>query len=96
MPCVQNFGGAYLNTRGSWVMVLPHLLLMETPQTLKQHERLEYTQGELRKYNPFHRGIYDEKMVRGMEQFSQTGRLTKNPEIKGHFVLAPVVVVITH
>jgi hypothetical protein len=63
MPCVRNFGGAYLNTRGGWV-VLPHLLLMETPQTLKQHEQLEYTQGELRKYNPSHGGIYDEDMVR--------------------------------
>jgi hypothetical protein len=78
MPCVQNFGGAYLNTCGSWVVALPHLLLMETPQTLKQHERLEYTQGELRKYDPFHGGIYDEKMVRAMEQFSQTWRLTNN------------------
>jgi hypothetical protein len=35
MPCVRNFGGAYLNTRGSWVVALPHLLLMEKPQTLK-------------------------------------------------------------
>jgi hypothetical protein len=51
---------------------------MERPQTLKQHERLEYTQGELRKYDPFHGGIYDEKMVRAMEQFSQTRRLTNN------------------
>jgi hypothetical protein len=78
MPCVRNFRGAYLNTLGSWVVALPHLLLMETPQTLKQQERLEYTQGELRKYDPFHGGIYDEKMVRAMEQFSQTRRLTNN------------------
>jgi hypothetical protein len=78
MPCVRNFGGAYLNTRGGWVVALPHLLLMETPQTLKQHKQLEYTQGELWKYDPFHRGIYDEKMVRAMEQFTQTRRLTNN------------------
>jgi hypothetical protein len=78
MPCVRNFGGAYLNTRGSWVVALQHLLLMETPQTLKQHERLEYTQGELQKYDPFHGGIYKEKMVRAMEQFSKTRRLTNN------------------
>jgi hypothetical protein len=57
MPCVRNFGGAYQNTRGRWVVALPHLLLMETPQTLKQHEQLEYTQGELRKYDPSHGGI---------------------------------------
>jgi hypothetical protein len=31
MPCVRNFGGAYLSTRGGWVVALPHLLLMETP-----------------------------------------------------------------
>jgi hypothetical protein len=41
MPCVRNFGGAYLNTRGGWVVAVPHLLLMEKPQTLKQHEELE-------------------------------------------------------
>jgi hypothetical protein len=51
---------------------------METPQTLKQHKQLEYTQGELRKYDPFHGGIYHKKMVRAMEQFSQTRRLTNN------------------
>jgi hypothetical protein len=78
MPCVLNFGGAYPNTRGGWVVALPHLLLMEKPQTLKQHEQLEYTQGELRKYDPSHGGIYDEDMVRAMEQFSQTRRLTNN------------------
>jgi hypothetical protein len=78
MPCVWNFGGAYLNTRGGWVLALPHLLLMETPQTLKQHEKLEYTQGELRKYDPFHGGIYDEKMIRAMEQFTQTLRQKNN------------------
>jgi hypothetical protein len=78
MPFVRNFGGAYLNTRGSWIVALPHRLLMERPQTLKQHEQLEYTQGEVRKYDPFHGGIYDEKMVRAMEQFSQTRRLTNN------------------
>jgi hypothetical protein len=43
-----------------------------------QHEKLEYTQGELQKYDPSHRGIYDEDMVRAMEQFSQTRRLTNN------------------
>jgi hypothetical protein len=78
MPCVRNFAGAYLNTRGSWVVALPHLLLMETPLTLQQHEQLEYTQGELRVYDPSHGWIYDKGMVRGMEQFSQTRRLTKN------------------
>jgi hypothetical protein len=78
MPCVRNFAGAYLNTRGSWVVALPHLLLMETPLTLLQHERLEYTQGELRVYDPSHGGIYDKGMVRAMEQFSQTRRLTNN------------------
>jgi hypothetical protein len=78
MPCVRNFEGAYLNTRGGLVVALPHLLLMETPQTLKQHEQLECTQGELGKYDPFHGGIYGEKMVRAMEQFSQTRRLTNN------------------
>jgi hypothetical protein len=51
---------------------------METPQTLKQHKLLEYTQGELGKYDPFHERIYNEKMVRAMEQFSQTRRLTNN------------------
>jgi hypothetical protein len=51
---------------------------METPQTLKQHEQLEYTQGELRQYDPTHGGIYDEDTVRAMEQFSQTRRLTNN------------------
>jgi hypothetical protein len=51
---------------------------METPQTLKQHKLLEHIQGELRKYDPFHGGIYKEKMVRAMEQFSQTRRLTNN------------------
>jgi hypothetical protein len=48
-------------------VALPHLLLMETPQTLKQHEQLEYTQGELREYDPSHGGIYDENTVRAME-----------------------------
>jgi hypothetical protein len=78
IPCVRNFGGAYRNTRGGWVVALPHLLIMETPQTLKQQEQLEYVQGELRKYDPFHGGIYDEEMVRAMEQFTQTRRLTNN------------------
>jgi hypothetical protein len=78
MPCVRNFGGAYLNTRGGWGVALPHLLLMETPQTRKQHEQLEYTQGELRQYDPTHGGIYDKDTVRAMEQFSQTRRLTNN------------------
>jgi hypothetical protein len=32
-------------------MALPHLLLMEKPQTLKQHEDLEHVQGKLRKYD---------------------------------------------
>jgi hypothetical protein len=64
-----------LNTRGGWVVALPHLLLMEKPQTLKQHEELEYVQGKLRKYNPFYGGIYDEAMVRAMDQFTQTRRL---------------------
>jgi hypothetical protein len=45
------------------------------PQT---HEQLEYTQGELRQYDPTHEGIYDKDMVRAMEQFSQTRRLTNN------------------
>jgi hypothetical protein len=45
---------------------------------LKQHEQLEYVQGKLRKYDPFHGGIYDEKMVRAMEQFTQTPRITNN------------------
>jgi hypothetical protein len=44
---VANRQEEHLNTRGSWVVALPHLLLMETPLTLLQHERLEYTQGEL-------------------------------------------------
>jgi hypothetical protein len=51
MPCVWNFGGAYLNTREDWVVALPHLLLMEKPQTLKQHEELEYVQEKLQKYD---------------------------------------------
>ena len=78
MPCVRNFAGAYLNTRGSWVVALPHLMLMETPVTLLEHERLEYTQGKLRVYDPASGGIYDKEMVREMEQFSQTRRLTNN------------------
>jgi hypothetical protein len=79
MSCVGNFeGGAYLNTRGGSVVALPHLLLMETPQILKQHEQLEYTQGKLRQYDHTHGGIYDKDMVRAMEQFSQTRRLTNN------------------
>jgi hypothetical protein len=75
MPCVRNFRGAYLNTWGGWVVALSHLRLMEKPQTLKQHEELEYVQGELRKYDPFYGGIYDEAMVRAMDQFTQTRRL---------------------
>jgi hypothetical protein len=75
MPCVPNFGGAYLNTRGGWVVALQHLLLMEKPQTLKQPEELEYVQGELRKCSPGYGGIYDEAMVRAMDQFTQTRRL---------------------
>jgi hypothetical protein len=75
MPCVRNFRGAYLNTREGWVVALPHLLLMEKPQTLKQHKELEYVQGELRKYDPGYGGIYDEEMVRAMDQFTQTRRL---------------------
>jgi hypothetical protein len=42
---------------------------------LKQHEELEYLQGELRKYDPGYGGIYDEAMVRAMDQFTQTRRL---------------------
>jgi hypothetical protein len=64
MPCVRNFGGAYLNTRGGWVVALAHLLLMEKPQTLKQHEELEYVQGKLRKYDLSFWGIYDKALVR--------------------------------
>jgi hypothetical protein len=60
------------------VVALPHLLLMETPQTLKPHEQLEYSQGELRQYDPSHGGIYEEDTVWAMEQFSQTRRLTNN------------------
>jgi hypothetical protein len=80
MPCVQNFGGAYLNTRGGWVVALPHLLLMETPQTLQQHERIEYHQGVLRPYEDAigSGGIYPEDLVRAMEKFSQTSRLRDN------------------
>jgi hypothetical protein len=29
MPCVRSFGSAYLNTRGGWVVALPHLLMTE-------------------------------------------------------------------
>jgi hypothetical protein len=75
MPCVQNFGAAYLNTPGGWVVALPHLLLTEAPQTLKQHENLEYTQGQLMVYDIRDGGIYEESLVRAMEQFSQTRRL---------------------
>jgi hypothetical protein len=59
-------------------VALPHLLLMEKPQTLKQHEELEYVQGELRKYDPGFGGIYDEEMVRAMDQFTQTRRLRED------------------
>jgi hypothetical protein len=75
MPCVRNFGGAYLNTQGGWVVALPHLLLLEKPQTLKQHEELEYVQWVLQEYDPGNRGIYDEEMVRAMDLFTQTRRL---------------------
>jgi hypothetical protein len=78
MPCVRNFGGAYLNTRGGWVVALPHLLLMEKPQTLKQHEELEYVQGKLRKYDISFGGIYDKALVRAMDQFTQTRRLRED------------------
>jgi hypothetical protein len=70
MPCVRNFGAAYLNTRGGWVVALPHLLLMKKPQTLKQHEDLEYFQGQLRIYNVRDGGIYEKSLVRAIEQFS--------------------------
>jgi hypothetical protein len=75
MPCVHNFRGAYLNTWGGWVVALPHLLLMEKPQTLKQHEELEYDQGKLRKYDLGFGGIYDKALVRAMDKFTQTRRL---------------------
>jgi hypothetical protein len=70
MPCVRNFGSAYLNTRAGWVVALPHLLLTEAPQTLKQHEDLEYIQGQLRVYDIGGGGIYEKSLVRAMEQFS--------------------------
>jgi hypothetical protein len=69
MPCVRNFGGAFLNTRRGWVVALPHLLLMEKPQTLKQHEDLEYVQGKLRTYDLGDGGIYDNALVWALEQF---------------------------
>jgi hypothetical protein len=75
MPCVRNFGGAYLNTRGGWVVALPHLLLMEKPQTQKQHEEMEYFQGQLRIYNVGDGGIYEKSLVRAFEKFSRTRRL---------------------
>jgi hypothetical protein len=78
MPCVRNLGGAYLNTRGGWVVALPHLLLMEKTQTLKQHEELEYVQGKLRKYDLGFGGIYDKALVRVMEKFTQTRRLRED------------------
>jgi hypothetical protein len=56
-------------------MAFPHLLLMEKPQTLEQHEHLEYVQGKLRNYNIGDGGIQDNALVRAMEQFSQTRRL---------------------
>jgi hypothetical protein len=78
MPCVRNFGGAYLNTWGGWVVALPHLLLMEKPQTLKQHEELKYVQGKLRKYDIGFRGIYDKALVRAMDQLTQTRGLRQD------------------
>jgi hypothetical protein len=75
MPCVRNFGSAYLNTRGGWVVALPHLLLTKAPHTLKQHEDLEYVQGQLRSYHIGSGGIYKKSLVRAMETFSQTRRL---------------------
>jgi hypothetical protein len=54
------------------VVTLSHLLLMETPQTLQQHEQLEYHQGALRPYNANINfgGIYPKDLVRAMEKFS--------------------------
>jgi hypothetical protein len=75
MPCVRKFGAAFLKTRGGWVVALPHLLLTEAPQTLKQHKDLEYTQGQLRVYDIRDGEIYEESLVQAMEQFSQTKRL---------------------
>jgi hypothetical protein len=75
MPCLRNFGGGFLNTRGGWVVALPHLLLMEKPQTLKQQEELEYVQGKPRKYDLGFGGIYDKALVRAMDKFTQTRRL---------------------
>jgi hypothetical protein len=50
-------------------VALPHLLLMEKPQTLKQHEDLEYVQGKLRNYDLGDGGIYDNALVWALEQF---------------------------
>jgi hypothetical protein len=62
------------------VVALPHLLLMETPQTLQQHEQLEYHQGVLRRYEETldSGGIYTTDLIRAMEKFSQTSRLRDN------------------
>jgi hypothetical protein len=52
---------------------------MEKPQTLKQHEELEYVQGKLRKYDLGFGGIYDKALVRAMDKFTQTRRLQEGP-----------------
>jgi hypothetical protein len=53
---------------------------METPQTLQQHEQIEYHQGVLRPYEKDldSGGIYDTNLIRAMERFSQTSRLKDN------------------